>query len=89
MVSPDGLHLFPVTSGPQTKARLHIWPRPLNNTRDALWFFFQSVHTNQKTSPCQIERNKLLVINYLVIIYFIQCYLFPDFFFCEDPGKGY
>ena len=41
--------------GPDT-ARLHIWPGPLNNTRDALWFiflfyFFQSGHANPRLRP--------------------------------------
>jgi len=32
-------------------ARLHIWPGPLNNTRDALGFFSQSGHANPKLAP--------------------------------------
>jgi len=40
--------LMLLVSGPQTKARLHIWPRPLNNTRAVLWFIFQSGHENPR-----------------------------------------
>jgi len=52
-----------MTSGPQTEARgpdtarRHIWPGPLNNTRDTLWFIFSVWPRKSSTSRCQIERN--------------------------------